>query len=726
MIQELTVQLFNEDFGSLTLESEPRGLDQFTITRKRGESDGFIYEFSINLEFNREAGRFISAVYNNEGVDGIISINIYSRNPNTYKFDIEYQGQLQLDNYTQTETTISTNVEPIGFQRKFLNLQEYNVSLDGTQSRLGTNIGAATQTTLPLAPKVIREQAVLNGPTGRIGSGFTPNFYSYIRFGGTDITSDFNQANLNIDTWVSPNDVNQNVITDDDFTLFVEQGGPYSFVFSQINFDLQIDVGTIGGLANLDSWTVQLKFQRTGSSEITLFDLTLNGPPSDQPTGTGDFDEREVLSADRLRFTKRNLSPSSGGVFATLDAGDKVFVWFESNVNFIGPGTDSKNVSYNLREGSRFTISGNTTFPETNCTGYLVYEYLEHIVRTITDQEDVFRSEFFGRTDTSTVYAQDGEGSLLFITNGNFIRQTDNRSLFANWQDAFDSLNAIYCLGWGFETLANGQQVLRCEPKSYFYDKNTTALEVTELEQLEFFVDTSLLYSNVVVGYPELESIDQINGVDEFNTERTFVSPLTNVSQELDIRSQFRASGFEIENQRRLIESTNDSQLDDETFVIVVKRSGGGFVVEQGNDFQNVTNVFDPDSAYNLRITPARNFRRWANILSSSILRSSNKTFAFTAGEGNYLVSSTLPGEQPVAENGDVTFTNSQALFFPEKYRMTIKYPRSSRTIVDNNIRGLFKSNDWAGGDFQGFFTEIQANIPNRSAQITILRAFTG
>lgn len=719
MIQNLTVQLFNASAGSITLQNQPRGLDEFTITRKRGEGDGFVFEFSINLDFNKEAAEYISAVYSSQGVDGIIAINIYAFNANTYKNEVEYQGQLQLDNYTQGETSVTTNVEPIGFQRKFLNLQDYNVALDNNTSRLNTPIGAAPVTNLSLLPKTIRRQAVLRGQGNAIESGFTPGFYSYIRFGGPGSQSDFDDTILSSSTWTTPGDINEDVITVDDYILQVNEPGPYSLDFNAINFDLYIDVSKLfPSLApNLESWTVQLKYQRNDGAPITVYDQTF---------GVNDFDsviDTPDNEASRTRFIKLNQS-ASGFIVGNFDITDKIYVWFESSIDFIGQGTSLKNIAYTLREGSSFKITGDTLFPATSCNGYMVYEFLEHIVKTITDQEDVFRSEFFGRTDSTFIYPQDGEGALLFITNGVFIRQLDNRSLFASFKDAFESLNAIFCLGWGFETLENGQQILRCESKDYFYDKDITAIEVDKIEDLEFFVDTEFLYSNVICGYPEIENINQVNGVDEFNTELVFASPLTNVSQELDIRSEYRASGFEIESQRRLIDSTDESRLDDKIFVIVVKRDGNSFAVEQGSDFASVANVLDPDTAYNVRISPARNIRRWSKILASSILRSQNKTFAFTSGEGNYLMRSQLAGESVVAENGNITLENSQALFYPEKYRMNIEYPRSRRTIVDNNIRGVFKSQDWKGGDFEGFFTEIQANIPNQSASITILRVY--
>jgi hypothetical protein len=355
----------------------------------------------------------------------------------------------------------------------------------------------------------------------------------------------------------------------------------------------------------------------------------------------------------------------------------------------------------------------------------MVYEFLEHLVQFLTDQVDVFRSDFFGRTDTSTVYGQDGEGSLLFITNGAEIRQLENRRVFGNWEDAFQSLTSLYCLGWGFETLTDGTKILRCEQKDYFYDKTTVALEVDSISDLEFFVDSEVLYGEVLTGFPEIENINQVNAIDEFMSERTYGGPVINAAQELDIRSVYRGSGFEIESIRRLIDSTEESRLDEQNFMIAGQRAmGGGFEVELGSDFTSITGVFDPDTTYNMRISPGRNILRWKKILASTTLRSSDKVFRFASATQNYLVTSQFPGENLVGESDDVPVQDSDAIFYAEKYTLNVPLSKTRRDAINTNIRGTFKSKDWKGLEFEGFFDEIQATIAKGEGSLTLRRIY--
>lgn len=712
---ELLVQLFNENFGTVTAQNEPGSLDEFTITRRRqDEASGFIFEFSVNLDFTKELASFIRSVYEAEGPDGIIGINIYSRNRNTYQNDLEYLGQLKLDNYNQTEAQVTTNVEPIGFERKFLNQLDRPVSMDSATSRLGTAIGAAPVTVLPLPPKRILNQAIMQGPIDFVNSAYIPGFYGYIRIGSSLNSNDFPGGFVDESVWIRPSDPNQNVVSDRNFTLRASVAGDYKIDISNFIFDVQVDANN----NNLTALEVRLLSQvNTDGPEQQLFFRRIN---------ENEFDEETTSpqGPGQTRWIERNVQPIPAVLNRTLEVGDELYLWFEFGVDYVGAGDSLSSFGYRFPEGSSLIISSRTAFPTTNCNGYMVYEFFEHIVQFLTDQVDVFRSEFLGRTDTSTVYAQDGEGSLIFITNGAAIRQLTGRRVFGTWEDAFQSLTSLYCLGWGFETLTDGTKVLRCEPKDYFFDKNTTAFQASSVSDLEFFLETKLLYKEVLAGYPEIENINQVNGVDEYNSERTYSGPVINSDTELDIRSIYRASGFEIESLRRLIGGTEESKLDDENFLIAVKRGVSGFEVQLGSDFTQITNIFDPDSAYNMRISPGRNILNWKKVLASTTVRNSDKVFRFAAGTLNYLVTSQLPGEEIVGESDDVLVEDSNALYYPEKYTLTTELTKAQRDAINANILGIFKATDWNGNEFEGFFEEIQANLAKQEGDLRILRVY--
>ena len=734
--QDVVVQLFNQQIGTVLILdelNEPGGLDAFSITEKRDrDGDGLIIEFSLNLDFVKAGREYIKSVYENEGSDGIISISIYSYNANEYKYNIiEYQGQLQLDNYEINETSVSTSLERIGFQRKFLNLKDRSVSTEATQSRLGVGIGAAQSIDITLEPKTIQEKAILKSQVNpefiesSFIAGLTDGFINSIRIGGTNNSSDFENTALGVDAWLTGFDDaggSSDFRNQRNYVLKTSQGGEYIIDFNNFIFDVAVEVASLGGTPNYQLMTVKVLYSVLSGQFEPPFPLV-------EELGSisllrNDYDS-EVEADGKFRFEKYGLQLPAQVKTENLNPGDEVYIWLEYGIDFIGGGADGRNIGYRLSENFNFQIQANTIFPATQAKSFMVYEYLEHIFQFLTDQVDCFRSDFFGRTDSSLVYPEDGLGSLLALTNGRAIRQLENQNLFTTWEDAFQSLNSLFCLGWDFETLENGTQVIRVEPKEYFYRKNEIAFNFSQISDLRKFADIKLLYSNVEYGYPEIENINQTNGVDEFNSRRKVASPLTNITTTLDIRSVYRASGYEIESQRRLIDSTNESKLDEEIFFLTMKRDGIDLVLEQGRDFEFVNNVIDPDSAYNVRISPARNLKNWGQILASNVIRNEDKSFKFSFGDYNFEMESKLASEfESVLENGDLDLSNVEALYYPEKYFWKSEFSSSDNNVVQQQRYGVLQAEDWDGNLIEGYRVEQDRKIVDNEGEFFILRAF--
>lgn len=728
-VKQLLIQLISEQFGSIILDGtdEPRGLSAFKITKKRErDGDGFVYEFSINLDFTNNGREFIKNVFEAQGTDGIIFINIFQYS-NRYRFDINrYQGQLQLDNYNVKQNVINTNVEPIGFQRKFLNQRKRSVNIESNISRLGKTITPPNPLTLPLAPKTIQKKAVLRGDDEFIQSslygGLGNGFNNITRIGSSLSESDFDNTELNPDAWVSVDtiDVEKYYFETKNYVQKVNEAGNYVIDFSNFKFDIRLDTGN----SNIDQLDVTVYYAKINPS-ISPYPVPTK--LYNESFGRLDFDFVGVPPVGTIRYEKYNQTLNVSEInIPDAKVGDEIYIWFYYGIDFELAGDSDRNTGFRINEGNGFTISADTVFPETTTKAFLIYEFLEQICKFLTDQDDCFRSEFLGRTDSTTVYPEDGDGSLIAIANGRSMRQLENQNIFGSWLDAFSSINALYCLGWAFEKLDNGLTVIRVEPKEYFYNKDITAYEFTEISQLEKFVEIDLLYESVKYGYPAVENINAVNGVDEFNSQREAASPLINVTSELNIMSKYRAAGIEIESQRRLIDSTKDSKLDDENFFIAVVRDGlGGFRVEQGIDFDEVNGVFDPDTAYNLRITPARNLRRWGKILASNVIRSANKTFAFSFGDYNYLVSSRYkPTDQLILENGDFDLSEEEPLYYPEVYKFNSKLSNNDRDLINLNEYGAIKAKDWNGDLIEAYIIDDSEIIAQNKGEFKGLRLF--
>lgn len=743
-MNQLLVQLINEDFGVLNLyESEPIGLDSFSIKRERDElGEGFLYEFSVNLEFHKEGREFVQSVFEQNGVDGVISINIYSYNANTYSFEIEYEGQLQLDNYSLTEETVKTNVEPVGFERKFLNQVKRNVSMDDVSSRLGEPIGAANSFDLTLPSRSILQQfiarpdseierqqfgvAQLDLPTVGIGPGqFVRQATVYASINNNDRDIDDFDSTISQDFgWSEGGPDEFHRVTTDEAGLTdinISLRARHEIIAIHSNNSINLEVQGCG-VTNLLPLSIKAFFEHRKTDDTVVSKIQIgtdyNVPACPGVPGssfTSSFETKTYMETDRL-----------------LDVGDKLYVYYQIDLagTYEKPGaTGGTDIQHTFKiqpdnSSTEISVKTRTQFPESEVRSYMVYEFLEHIVSYLTDNQGSMRSEFFGRTDSSFPYPQDGPGSSLCITNGRSIRKLETSTVFANWEDAFTSLNSIFCLGYGFENLEDGSKIIRIEQKSYFYNNQLKAVEIDTVSSLKKVVEIDMLYSDVKIGYPKIENIGQTNGVDEFNTNRTFSSPLINTTNELDIRSVYRASSFEIESQRRIAETTEESKLDDENFMIYLKRDGGNFVVETGADFEQIIGLFDSETAYNIEISPARSLRRWGYILASNLIRSADKAFKFSFGDYNYNVATKRFGEPLIFENGDYDMTDEVPLFYPELYEFEIEAKKNTRDLINDGINGYMVGNDWSGNTFEGFFKVLDFSISENKGDLTILRLY--
>lgn len=436
------------------------------------------------------------------------------------------------------------------------------------------------------------------------------------------------------------------------------------------------------------------------------------------------------------------------GVFQSFDyeklnvniaVGDKVYVYTTVRIfgTFDPPALSDGVIDYTLyvtaeRCDTFINIVSATTFPRSTAKGYMAFEYLKKIAQFYTDQVDCFRSAYFGRTDSIPAYPQDGPGSLLAIVGGRAIRNgvllepitgggdpeepgdvcpqdeepdedspvNTSKTMFGNLEDAFSSLNGHHCLGMGIER-HDGKQVLVVEPISYFYDKDTLVLDLGVVSNLKRKPYVKGYAAQVEAGYTKLD-IQKTNGIDEFCTGRTYKTSITEVASKLLNKSKYKSSGYEIEDQRRLIGSTKDSKLDDANFFVSLLRDlsePSGYKTERNENFPVVENLYDPASSYNLRLSPGRALRRWSQVLAAMVVGITDKVVKFSSGDGNYFMRSRMNTEASIVdEKGDLDLTNVQPLWENEIYTFERKTSRDDFRRIRTVPYGYYTFREYENG----------------------------
>ncbi len=264
-------------------------------------------------------------------------------------------------------------------------------------------------------------------------------------------------------------------------------------------------------------------------------------------------------------------------------------------------------------------LSEHSTYPPSQADGYLVYELLSRITESITGVSDSFRSDFFGRQ--SNGYSSDGEAASLWISNGLKLRNmlTSEKPgkpfpLVCSFNKLFEGLDSIYNLGLRIEsenvTTPYGalvrKEYVRVEPIAFCYQNQPTA-RFSFVSDFQRAIALDLMYNEAEFGYQKWET-EQVNGIDEFNSKRSYSLPLENHKKKLSKISNLITGGYAIELTRReqfKSKPSTDFRHDQDLFLIaVVKNESNGYEAERlPSDFLPIEGLYRPYTAYNLRLS---------------------------------------------------------------------------------------------------------------------------
>jgi len=384
---------------------------------------------------------------------------------------------------------------------------------------------------------------------------------------------------------------------------------------------------------------------------------------------------------------------------------------------------------YTQSKDSFFELLASSVCADTEATVSFIHETGSRIVEAITDRCLTMKSDYYGRTDSEPYAATaDGCGSLRVLTSGLRLRNAAEPKHFLSLKEFFDSLKAIDNIGMGVE----GSQ-LRVEPVQYFY-QDTQIASHPSIPKASKDMQADLAYSIVKIGYKKWET-ENVNGLDEFNSNKEFRTSLKTISNTLDATADFIAGGYPIEHIRQqsfAVTGAADTKYDNDTFIVCVERDAYGVHVEQGN-IENASGFFSPSTAYNWRIRPMYNLMRWWKSVAQSyanLVNSASKLF-FQSGTGNLSASGELPAADPckiethaLAENDNLAATDmavgSTPIWKPET--MTYNYPLSLRDY--NTIKaapnGYIYAQCGNGEYVKGFITNLVYRVAKGEADITL------
>lgn len=503
----------------------------------------------------------------------------------------------------------------------------------------------------------------------------------------------------------------------------------------------------------------QYRFSFSGSFLVYKIDSPLAHPVLESAKlkvvtwdGTGTIFANAVLVEEIVLPYTGDITES--GIFGTftdqvlegtipLGEGIGIYGYIEFRIDPFNILTDTlpAEIGVNVTFSSQTSVSIEALklCPPTTAQVYLIHEALSRVTEAITNRCLRVRSDYYGRTDSQPFAAtEDGCGGLRLLTSGLKLRQAPNgqAKFFASAKDLIEGLWGVDNIGFGIEDDPNIPEhyALRIEPVEYFY-QDTELLVLDGIPNAEKAIQETQHYSKIQIGYKKWE-VEDINGLNEPNSNREYRTSLDTISNTLDATSALVTGSYPIEitRQQSFAESgAADTTYDNEVFMITLNRNAYDFTVEQGG-IVNDANIFDPDTLLNFRLTPARNMLRWAKSVfnSYSNFGSSAARIFFNSGTGNIsaagelsdstckLEATTLSESQDISLSTFANQADATPLWRPEY--MTFTYPLSiaQYNLLKGNSYGYISAQCGTGDYEKGFIQEIKYQVAKGIATFTL------
>lgn len=223
----------------------------------------------------------------------------------------------------------------------------------------------------------------------------------------------------------------------------------------------------------------------------------------------------------------------------------------------------------------------------------------------------------------------------------------------------------------------------------------------TEINDYEFSVNDSLIYSSVIVGYDK-QDYDSINGRDEFRFTNEFSTGLKLTDNTLSLISPYRADAYGIEFlvQKRG-EDTTDNDSDNDVFFVECDDS---VPVDQPLPLyrpyteDQLSGLLSPDTMFNLNYSP-----RFMLEANKKYIGACTNLLKFASSDGNSDVS--IDG---VKETDD--FSIPERLFTVSEVEI-----ETSDIGVPNDLVGLISFEN-KGETITGYIKQLKINIEKEQA----------
>lgn len=687
-----------EGYGRVALKHNPDGWKEQKITIDRSPSFfGLFTSMSGGIRFVKDGYDYVKRIYEEKGFDYEVKLAIYEYRELPEDRDVlEFAGFLDLSTYNISELYIDVDIIESTLARKIASRDD--LTMDITDN---TSVGNIELSALPSVTARLREREILlssayeidetNADIGSSQSAQTPGANSGIVIPVSLAASDL--ENLNDIPFGQP---------DAATACFWNPSG--------------------------NTLDVKFNYKLRGN---------FNGGPD--VTGTRKILVREYFDATFTSFADREeLFTTSGNYGVTvpfnLDDSFELTIPPDSYISFMTYGTAGNDFYQNHFDEAELSFTINEFAEATTSQAYISHEIGRRIIEKIADEENgdlkkIFVSDVLGSKELG--YENDGKYHEYVNLSGLGIRNFPSPGYKINLKKWFKSMTSMFNLGLGIEYDELNRPYIRLEEKKHFFS-GVVAGTLHSVTELEKSVANDWIYNSVKVGYEKSE-YEATQGLEEYNNKFEWANSITRVKNELDLVSSIRADGNGIEQARRKpfsLYPTEDTKYDNDNFIIKSTKSGNMWFSDQAENYDIVEEIFSPETAYNLDLTPGRMFRNNGDLVRAGLEKKLNTEITFQGAEQKANLASQRTGSFLITENENIDpSTLTPALWIPEIYKFKSPLTRDNIAKFTRNPNGLWKFSSTTKQNTvnysYGWIIGVEADPESRTAEWQLLRANT-
>lgn len=283
--------------------------------------------------------------------------------------------------------------------------------------------------------------------------------------------------------------------------------------------------------------------------------------------------------------------------------------------------------------------------------------------------------------------------STSYIMAAESARGLPNAKLYTSYKKFCDWMEAEF----GYVPVINENTVTFMHRDKLFTSTIVKDLG-TEINDYEFSVNDSLIYSSVKVGYDK-EDYDSVNGRDEFRFTNEFSTGLNLRDNTLSLISPYRADAYGIEFlvQKRG-EDTTDNDSDNDVFFVSCDQDGVNLKLYRAYTPSQLSGLLSPETMFNFQYSP-----RFMLEANKKYIGSCTGMLKFTSSDGNSDVA--ING---VKETDD--FPTSGRLFTVSEVEV-----KTSDMSTPSDLTGLVSFSN-KGEIITGYIKQMSLNVAKEKA----------